>query len=106
MAFAGGLGVRLDLTAVPHALDGSAPAERLANLLFSESNSRFLCEVPRDRQREFEQVLTGLPWGLLGEVTADATLELHAESGTDQAAAVIRADINALRKAWLQPLRW
>jgi phosphoribosylformylglycinamidine (FGAM) synthase-like enzyme len=41
MAFAGGLGAQIDLHAVPTSCTLDNPAVRL----FSESNSRFLCEV-------------------------------------------------------------
>ena len=42
MAFAGELGAKIALDAVPHKLGSAATS---AALLFSESNSRFLCEV-------------------------------------------------------------
>ena len=48
MAFAGELGAKIALDAVPHKLGSAATS---AALLFSESNSRFLCEVRPARSR-------------------------------------------------------
>ena len=53
MALAGGLGAKIDLALVPNRL----PAEKSldATLLFSESNTRFLCEVPPESAAAFEK---------------------------------------------------
>src|SRR5262249_23061886 len=52
MAFAGGLGARIYLLEVPHEIPNAEAAEVHGGfasiLLFSESNSRFLVEVPQD----------------------------------------------------------
>ena len=50
MAFAGGLGAELQLDATSPQPSGLSPAA----LLFSESNTRFLCEVRRSTPRAFE----------------------------------------------------
>ncbi len=68
MAFAGELGAKIELAQVPHATIGDAHASTV--LLFSESNTRFLCEVPPATAAEFEQRLAGIPLGKLGVVTA------------------------------------
>ena len=70
--------------------------------LFAESNSRFLCEVPRDRVKEFEVCLTGVPHAAIGEVTATGRLQIKAPGGTN----VIDAPLSELKEAWQKPLRW
>jgi phosphoribosylformylglycinamidine synthase subunit PurSL len=104
MAFAGGLGLALRLADVPHDLGQWTGAQRDACLLFSESNTRFLCEVaPADAPR-FEQALAGVPWALVGEVCSDSRLRI---AGTDAAGGlVVDAKLTDLKEAWQQPLRW
>jgi phosphoribosylformylglycinamidine synthase len=96
MAFAGGFGARIALGAVPTSgtLD---PAARL----FSESNTRFLCEVPPEFAPEFERAFGGVPVGKIGEVTGERRLVI-AGGGTQ----LVDADIYELKEAWQAPLRW
>jgi phosphoribosylformylglycinamidine synthase subunit PurSL len=96
MAFAGGFG--LDLTIEPL----SATDLRDAVLLFSESNTRFLIEVPPERMREVEAEFRGLPLRRLGTVTGDARLRIRGTGG----ALAIDSPIDELRAAWKQPLNW
>ncbi len=65
MAFAGGLGLRL-------ALDALHPDFVIA--LFAETNGCLLAEVAPEKADAFEAALDGLPFRLLGEVTADGAL--------------------------------
>ena len=96
MAFAGGLGARLALERVPAEPDATHPAVRL----FSESNTRFLCEVPPARAPHFESIFQGLPCACLGEVTEQPWLEISTQRP------VVRAPLAALKEAWQRPLRW
>lgn len=135
-AFAGGLGATIELARVPYSfmLDPEAqqrhaklaaahpeatiypPAampEATAALLFSESNTRFLCEVPPTRAAEFETLLLGVPCAQIGEVTADGWLQIAGlpQPDLEEAAAmtttpVIAADLKELKEAWQKPLRW
>ena len=103
MAFAGGLGARIALDAVPNALQGDESSHiATAALLFSESNSRFLCEVPPDIAEDFEATLAGVPCARIGEVNDDAKLQIM-DSGDSP---MIDADIEVLKEAWQAPLRW
>jgi phosphoribosylformylglycinamidine synthase len=70
-------------------------------LLFSESNTRFLCEVRPQNAAAFESALSAIPHAQIGEVTAAGKLEIVADSAT-----VVSADISALKEAWQKPLRW
>jgi phosphoribosylformylglycinamidine synthase len=100
MAFAGGWGLTLDLHRVSHDLS-SNPADRTTTLLFAESNTRFLCEVPRSRQADFERTLDGIPLACIGEVNDIPRLTITAGSQV-----IIDADIARLKEAWQSPLRW
>jgi len=99
MAFAGGLGARIELST----LSLKAPQQQgTASLLFSESNSRFLCEVPAESAAEFEQVMAEVPCARIGEVNDKSKLQiLH-----DDELSVIDADIQMLKDAWKAPLKW
>lgn len=103
MAFAGGVGAELKSTHVPAGeLDSNNPALRAAILLFSESNTRFLCEVPDETTREFEALLGDVPFARLGKTTESRRLRIE---GAD-ASLVIDADLDDLKEAWQAPLRW
>ncbi|MGA7497484.1 MAG: phosphoribosylformylglycinamidine synthase subunit PurL [Isosphaeraceae bacterium] len=106
MAMAGGLGAAISLRDVPCEDDA---AHDLV-LLFSESPSRFLLEVPPRHHAALADLMGSLPWGRLGEVgssplgTATAPARL-AVTGLD-GSVVIEAPIGDLKEAWQQPLRW
>jgi phosphoribosylformylglycinamidine synthase len=72
-----------------------------AALLFSESNTRFLCEVRPQNAAAFETALSDIPHARIGEVTDDTTLKIVADGAT-----AVSADIAALKEAWQKPLRW
>jgi phosphoribosylformylglycinamidine synthase II len=98
MAFAGGLGITLHLDKVPL----GEKIIRNDNILFSESNSRFLVEVaPEDRER-FEQALKVVAFAAIGEVTKDDKLEIYGVKGGK----VVSAPIAELKEAWQKPLGW
>ncbi len=95
MAFAGGLGLQLEIGSIATTLSSPAVA------LFSESNSRFLVEVDSARQAEFSKIMGSLPLQHLGHVTAQAKLIV-----TDAEAVVLQAELGRLKKAWHRPLDW
>ena len=97
MAFAGGLGAKLDVRAMAMSESSTPPVVRL----FSESNTRFLCEVEPQRVAAFEQALSGLPFAKIGEVTSNARLAMK-----DGEARLIDADIFELKEAWQATLRF
>jgi phosphoribosylformylglycinamidine synthase subunit PurSL len=99
MAFAGGLGAALALEKMPLGPDGTAMST--AARLFSESNTRFLCEVPPEKADAFEALLSGVPHACIGKVTDSGKLEISANG-----AAVISTDIATMKEAWQKPLRW
>ena len=70
-------------------------------LLFSESNTRFLCEVEPQRADAFEAIMEGVPHAQIGEVTAAAKLEILSDGD-----AIVSANLSTLKEAWQKPLRW
>jgi phosphoribosylformylglycinamidine synthase subunit PurSL len=99
MAFAGRLGAKIELAAVSHT--AASDPHTAAVLLFSESNTRFLCEVPAEHAAAFEAKLAGVPLGRLGEVTATEDLQV-----THDGHPVIIVGLDRLKAAWQSPLNW
>ncbi len=71
MAMAGRLGADIDPEKVPQ--EGGLSLEEL---LFSESNSRFVAAVAPERAAEFEKLLSGVPFARVGVVTAEPVLKI------------------------------
>jgi phosphoribosylformylglycinamidine synthase len=104
MAFAGGLGVWIGLDNVPSplwAMDDEPAIEPL--LLFSESNSRFLCEVPVENATEFESLFRDIGVGRIGELRDDGRMRAY---GNSSGSPLIDADIRELKEAWQATFRW
>ncbi len=95
MAFAGELGIELDLTAVP--FDGNASD---AAILFSESNTRFLVEVLPENEAAFQAALEGVACAKIGSVNDGVKMTVKGLTG----AAVIDANLADLKNAWIKPL--
>jgi phosphoribosylformylglycinamidine synthase len=102
MAFAGGYGVKIDLDRVPCELDRTKQTQAAAVLLFSESATRFICEVPPDSVAALEQVLADVPHADIGVVTSEGRVEIAAAAGPLR----IAANIAHLKAAWQSPLDW
>ncbi len=98
MAFAGDLGARVSLARMPQAGD----IDRDDHLLFSESNSRFLVEVSPDAQSDFEQIMGGSSFALVGEVTVAGKVIIEGLDGS----LIIEQSIADLKNAWQRPLKW
>jgi phosphoribosylformylglycinamidine synthase len=99
MAFAGGLGAKLDVDRI---VCGSSASLHATALLFSESNTRFLCEAPPAHAAAFEAKLgREVPWARIGEVSENSQLEI-----LQNGAPLISAEISALKAAWQAPLKW
>jgi phosphoribosylformylglycinamidine (FGAM) synthase-like enzyme len=95
-AFAGGLGMKLDL--------GRVPNERVVRedfLLFSETQSRFVVTVDAKHKHSFEQTLAALPFARIGTVTAEPRLVIKGFGIRP----VVDAAIADLKEAWQAPLR-
>ena len=98
MAFAGGLGMNIDLKNVPL---GEA-IKRDDYVFFSESNSRFLVEIAPGDGQSFEKAMKGTDFARIGQVTEDKKLVIKGKNGK----VVLTATIDELKEAWQKPLRW
>ena len=100
MAFAGGLGVSLDL----QSLAKSSGLSDDAVLLFSESNSRFVLEVSATVQAAVESLCrsSNVPVVKLGEITSTDRVQIRGAAG----AFVIDSALDELKQCWKQPLAW
>jgi phosphoribosylformylglycinamidine synthase subunit PurSL len=109
MAFAGGVGAKVNLTdvAVPAIEPGDDAAAFSrgnvadpAAVLFSESNTRFLVEVEEARAAEFAAVMGDVPYCCVGETTADMTLQILG----NHERLVVSESLAALKEIWQTPL--
>jgi phosphoribosylformylglycinamidine synthase II len=98
MAFAGGLGMSIDLKKAPLGED----VDRDDFILFSESNTRFIAEVAPEKQREFEAAMAGVSFAEVGRVADGKIFEVRGVGGNT----VVSAGIDELKEAWQKPLRW
>lgn len=100
MAFAGGLGARVDVSDIE--VQGNVDAELLdLVVLFSESNTRFVVEVEAENQSAFEAAMQDVALTLLGQVTDSSSLEIVAQEET-----LVDVPIGELKEAWQSPLNW
>lgn len=103
MAFAGERGAIIDTAALPLSVGDFANAsstEKLIAALYSESNSRFIVEVPKSCRDQFESFMLHVACSLIGEVTESNRLDL--KIGTE----VVSLDLKELKRAWQNPLDW
>ncbi|MDD5466144.1 MAG: phosphoribosylformylglycinamidine synthase subunit PurL [Candidatus Omnitrophica bacterium] len=98
VAFSGGLGMEIFLQEVPY----QSAAKRNSSLLFSESNSRFVVEVEKAKQKEFEKLLKGVSFGLAGCLTGKPDFKIFGLDGK----VCLDANINQLKESWKEPLKW
>jgi phosphoribosylformylglycinamidine synthase II len=98
MAFAGGLGVEVDLRGLPRSKD----CTRTDAQLFSESNSRYIVEVEQEKFDAFAKLMLNLPFGQVGKVSNSKMLVVKAENGKR----VIEAEIDSLKQSWKKTFDW
>ena len=98
MAFAGGLGMTLELAKAPL----GEPIARDDSILFSESNTRFLVEVAAGDKGRFEKAMSGVEFAAIGRVTKGDNLEVYGINGER----VVSVPLAELKEAWQKPLRW
>jgi phosphoribosylformylglycinamidine synthase II len=98
MAFAGNLGMIIRLAKVPL----GETMNRDDCVFFSESNTRFLVEVALADKRQFEDMMAGIDFATIGEVTDKGKLEVYGLKGK----LVLEALVREVKEAWQRPLRW
>ncbi|TWU45686.1 Phosphoribosylformylglycinamidine synthase subunit PurL [Novipirellula aureliae] len=97
MAMAGGLGMNLNIeTLIQTGLSAT-------EALFSESNTRFLCEVPAEFAEKFETAFADASVHVARLGTIDQSERLVVQS---EGQAILDADLAEAKQAWLTPLNW
>jgi len=98
MCFAGGFGAIVHTSAVP-----ALPDEPLSldALLFGESPTRFLLEVPFEWERPLAILFEGLPLARIGRVSDQPRLTVFGSAASDL---LVDANVIDLKHAWQQPL--
>jgi phosphoribosylformylglycinamidine synthase len=94
-AFAGGLGMEVDLKKVP-----AEGIDRDDYLLFSESQSRFVVTLNPTKKDAFLAIMKGIPLGEIGKVTKEKNFIVLGLQGKK----IIQADIYKLKAAWQRTL--
>jgi phosphoribosylformylglycinamidine synthase len=97
MAFAGGLGMSLDLAKLGR--DDLSHAQ----LLFSESNTRFLVETDSTSANPFQRLMekAGVPAARLGTIESSPVLAIRRGP-----VLVLDVDLDEAKAAWQKPLHW
>ncbi len=96
MAFAGGLGIRIDAGKLPAKEEISQAAA-----LFGESAGRFLVEVCEDQAEAFEKAMADVPFAALGCVRRDLKVEICLGSKV-----CIDLSIQEAKQAWQATFDW
>ena len=100
MAFAGGLGVEIDLEQVPGGGE-EAIAVSTAAKLFAEDAGRFLVEVAQKDREEFERIVESVPCGQVGRVTDTGRIVIAGPEG-----ALIDLPADDAKAAWQGTFDW
>jgi phosphoribosylformylglycinamidine synthase len=96
MAFTSDYGIDLWLKKVPKHKN----MKRKDFTLFSESNSRFLVEVAEKRQQDFEALMKGDNFSVVGRVKKDPYFSVYGLNDDR----IIDASLAGLRDAWKRTL--
>ena len=94
MAFAGRVGLNIDLDRLP--VSGELSADRA---LFSESASRLLVEVESDIALDFERVMGSSDLAMIGICTGEDKLEI-----TSGGSVILSLSLGQMAEAWQSPL--
>ena len=95
-AFAGGMGIDVDLAYVPR-----SGVFRDDMLLFSESASRFVVTIRKNDQSAFEKMFRSVPFGIIGTVRSEGMFKVRGIAGET----IINTDIGRLKEAWQSPFK-
>ncbi|HET6491313.1 MAG TPA: AIR synthase-related protein, partial [Syntrophales bacterium] len=93
----GGLGMDVELAAVP-----ASGIARDDEMLFSESQSRFVVTVRPEKKEAFEAALAGSPIARVGAVLAEGVFRVKGV----RAGVILEEKIGDLKEAWQRTLRF
>jgi phosphoribosylformylglycinamidine synthase len=96
-AFAGGLGMNIDLKDIPY-----LGKKRNDYILFSETASRFVVTIHPQDQSRFEKIMAGNVVREIGFVTNDGLFQITGLNGK----LIIKEKISKLKEAWQKPLNF
>jgi phosphoribosylformylglycinamidine synthase len=102
MAFAGNLGVEVDLDQVPLTASEGNPTRDAVLRLFSESNTRFVCEVAADHVAKFEACFQDVPLTRIGTIVDSPCVRFRSEL----ASLDLEEPNESLKRVWQTPLDW
>jgi phosphoribosylformylglycinamidine synthase II len=91
MALASEFGAQIDARKIPR-----AAVNRTDFALFSESNSRFIVEVPEDSKPDFERLWKGIPHAEIGKTQENQRLTVKGLSGLE----VINVSLENMKSSW------
>lgn len=97
MAFSGQLGITIFLEQVPY-------RGKLRNdyILFSESNTRIVVEVPAAKQKDFEKIFKRLAHNIIGFVDGSDSMHVLGLQGEP----CVEEKLTVLKAAWQKPLAY
>ena len=98
MAFAGNLGMEINLAGVP--LEGEIT--RNDQILFSESTTRFIVEIAPENFDRFAKLCKDIRFGQIGRVVSEPSLVIKDSSNQT----VIDIPVSRCKEAWQTPLKW
>jgi phosphoribosylformylglycinamidine synthase len=96
-AFAGGLGMNIDLNDVPY-----RGRKRNDYILFSETASRFVVTIHPQAKSKFEKIMAGNVVSEIGFVSGNGLFQVIGLDGK----LIIREKGSKLKKAWQKPLNF
>ena len=97
MAFAGDLGMEIYLKNFP-----TLNLDRNDKILFSESNSRILVEVPGSKEEEFKKVMAGATFAKIGRIIKEKNFVVYGLSEE----VIVEEKIAELRNVWKSVFNW
>ena len=105
----GGIGVALAEMSIGGRLGATLNIEninkegnlRIDELLFSESNSRFIVEIPERKKKMFEKVIQGIPFAQIGNVENSGKLMIFKKKRE-----IAELKINKMVSNWKQRITW
>lgn len=99
MCMAGGLGAIVHTSAVPTLADEKLHVEAL---LFSESPTRFLLEVPFEWESSLKMLMGDLPLACIGQISDQPRLTIF---GAESDKLLVNLGVAEMKNAWQQPLQ-